>query len=124
MAGAVLSKRERVLRTVHFADVDRIAVYDILQNNAVIEHYAAAVLQGCTLSFLNGKMATRFAIGRTLDLTRMPDGPAEPGLFRQANGLVVQADWWTSWIVERPFNDVPEMVEWVKGEIRRANETV
>jgi uroporphyrinogen decarboxylase len=31
---------------------------------------------------------------------------------------------WTSWIIERPFHDMPGLVEWVKGEIRRARAQV
>ncbi|RPJ50586.1 MAG: hypothetical protein EHM21_04670, partial [Chloroflexi bacterium] len=72
-----LTKRERVLRAARFQETDRVPLYDILQNEAVIEHYAAPVLKGERLNTRNGAEATRFAIGRALDMTRMPDGPGE-----------------------------------------------
>ena len=122
MAAATLTKRERVLRTARFEETDRVPLYDILQNDAIIEHYAAPLLQGARLSAENGVEATRFAIGRALDMTRMPDGPSTPGEVRQDNGLVIHVEPWTSWIIERPFSDTAQMVEWVKGQIRRAQE--
>ncbi len=117
----MLTKRERVLRTTQFKETDRVPVYDILQNDAVIEHYAAEILNGAPLTPVNGARAKGYAIGRILDMTRMPEGPSNPGTIRQENGIVVHVEPWTSWIIERPFQDTPQMVEWVKGEIRRTN---
>jgi hypothetical protein len=117
----MLTKRERVLRTAQFKETDRVPVYDLLQNNAVIEHYAAKILQGEALSPTNGARAKGYAIGRILDMTRAPEGPAKPGLVRQDNGIVLQVEPWTSWIVEWPFHDIPGMLDWVKSEIQRSN---
>ncbi len=113
---ATLTKRERVMRTVRFQETDRTPIYDILQNDAIIEHYA-----GEKLTVENGLRVKGLAIGRALDATRMPDGPSEPGIRRDDNGLVHQVERWTAWIIERPFHDLPTLAEWVKGEIRRAN---
>jgi hypothetical protein len=120
----MLSKRERVMRTTQFKETDRVPIYDLLQNDAVIEHYAAEVLQSEPLNPANGAKAKGFTIGRIFDMTRAPEGPSEPGLLRQENGIVVHIEPWTSWIVERPFKEVPEMVEWVKAEIKRSNAQV
>ncbi len=111
----LLTKRERVLRAIHFQETDRIPVYDILQNDAVIEHYA-----GQRLTVENGLRVKGLAIGRALDATRMPEGPAAPGIERWENGIVIQRERWTSWIIERPFHDVPGLIEWIKGEIERS----
>ena len=35
---------ERVLRTAHFQETDRVPVYDLLQNQPVIEHYSGEAL--------------------------------------------------------------------------------
>ena len=122
MSGTQLTRRERVLRAARFEETDRIPLYDIFQNDAIIEHYAAPLLKGARLTAENGPEVTRFAIGRVLDMTRMPDGPSKPGEVRQDNGLLIHVERWTSWIIERPFSDPPQMVEWVKGQIRRAQE--
>ena len=86
-----------------------------MQNDAIIEYYAAPILKGARLDARNGAEATRYAIGRTLDMTRMPDGPSEPGVMRQENGILLQVERWQSWIIERPFCDLPGTLEWVKG---------
>lgn len=122
MSHAVLTKRERVLRAARFEETDRVPLYDILQNDAIIEHYAAPLLNGARLDAANGARATRYAIGRTLDMTRMPDGPAAPGRVRQDNGMLVQIEPWTSWIIERPFHDEPTMLEWVKSQVLHAQQ--
>jgi len=110
-----LTKRERVMRAMRFQEVDRVPLYDILQNDAIIEHYSGEkLLPG------NGARLTGIAVGRTLDMTRVASGPIEsPQVIRADNGPVYQQERWTSWIVERPFHDMPELAEWVQSDIRR-----
>ncbi len=110
-----LTKRERVLRTAHFEETDRVPLYDILQNDAIIEHYA-----GRPLTVEDGDEVKGLAIGRILDMTRMPHGPSAPGITRLDNGIVIQQERWTSWIIERPFHDLPSLIAWVRDEIARA----
>jgi hypothetical protein len=103
------------MRTVRFEETDRVPLYDIFQNDAIIEHYG-----GERLTVENGDRVKGLAIGQVLDMTRMPEGPAAPGEERQENGIVLQRERWTSWITSRPFHDVPTATEWIKGEIARA----
>ena len=113
---ALMTKRERVLRTVRFAETDRVPIYDLLQNQPVIEHFT-----GQPLTVENGKRLMGIAISAALDMTRSPGaGPYAPAVTRQENGLVMQQERWTSWIVERPWHDIPGLIEWIKGEIRRS----
>lgn len=112
----MLTKRERVLRAARFAETDRVPVYDILQNDALIEHYA-----GEALTPANGYRVKGRAIGCALDMTRMPEGPAEPETRVEADGLTVQVERWTSWIIARPFETTSEMIAWVEREIDRTN---
>jgi hypothetical protein len=111
---ATMTKRERVLRTIRFEETDRVPLYDLIQNDALIEHYAR---QPLTLE--NGTWIKGLMIGRTLDMTRGPQGPSEPGEVRTEDGFVHRRERWTSWIVERPFHDMPSLVEWIKGETER-----
>lgn len=115
-----LTKCERVLRTARFQETDRVPLYDILQNDAIISHYAADLLRGEPLTTANGPRATGFAIGRALDMTRMPGGPAQTGETGMDNGIRVHQERWTSWIISRPFTDETGMIAWVKGEIQRS----
>ena len=110
-----LTKRERVMRTMRFQETDRVPLYDIFQNDAVIAHYGGQALTEDNVEYVKG-----LAIGRVLDLTRMADGPQQPGIERDEHGLLLRHERWTSWIIERPFADMPQLVEWVKGEIKRS----
>ena len=112
----MLTKRERVLRTAHFQETDRVPVYDILQNDAVIQHYA-----GESITPTNGYRVKGIAIGQTLDMTRMPDGPAEPREEVDADGFLIHIEPWTSWIIRRPFDDVASLLEFVKRDTEKAN---
>src|SRR6266508_2612816 len=116
---ATLTKRERVLRTMRFEETDRTPVYDLLQNDAIIEHYA-----GEKLTVANGDRVKAKTIGRTLDLTRAPEGPQQPRVERDERGLVMRIEPWTSWIIERPFTDLPGLANWVKADIRRTEQQV
>jgi hypothetical protein len=102
------------MRAVRFEETDRVPIYDILENDAVIEHYA-----GQPLTVENGTWVKGLAIGRVLDMTRMPSGPRAPGTVFSENGMRIRQERWTSWIVERPFEDGPSLIEWIKGEIQR-----
>jgi hypothetical protein len=112
---ARLSKRERVMRAVRFEAVDRVPIYDIFQNDAIIQHYS-----GRTFEPGNGALLTGLAVGRVLDMTRMAGGPIEaPRTVRTDDGFVHRQERWTSWIVEKPFRDEVELAAWVRDDIRR-----
>lgn len=111
-----MTKRERVLRTTRFEETDRVPLYDIFQNDPVIEHYA-----GRKLVVEDGDWTVGLAVGRALDMTRMVGGPQQPGTQTRADGLVIRVERWTSWITERPFHDVASAREWIKARIHETN---
>ncbi len=111
---AFVTKRERVLRTARFLEVDHPPTFDIITNEAFIEQGA-----GEPLTIENGDRIKGLITGRHLDLTSLPEGPKRPALVRWPNGLVVQQEPWTRWVEFRPFSDTPSTVEWIKKEIER-----
>lgn len=111
-----MTKRERVMRTVQFEETDRVSLYDILQNDAIIEHYA-----GRALDCEDGAHTVCLAVGRALDMTRMVAGPQLPQDVVQDDGIRYRQERWTSWIVERPFHDLAGLRSWVHERIRKAN---
>lgn len=112
---AQLTKLERVMRTMRFEETDRVPLYDIFQNDAVIAYYGGAALTDENAEYVKG-----LAIGCALDMTRMPEGPQQSRIECNESGLLLRHERWTSWIIERPFGDMPQLVEWVKGEIKRS----
>lgn len=114
-----LTKRERVLRTIRFEETDRVPIYDLLQNDAVIEHYSG---EGLTPE--NGLRLKAITIAKTMDMTRSIGGPNHPCEVLAENGIRTRRERWTSWIIERPWHDTPGLIEWIEGEIRRAEQQV
>ena len=111
----LMTKRERVMRTVRFEETDRVPLYDQIHNDAIIEHYA-----GQPLTIEDGERITSLAIGRSLDMVRGVVGPSTPHIVRHENGMLLQVERWNCWTLEHPFRDMPGLVEYVKTQIRQA----
>jgi len=116
---AAMTKRERCLRAARLQETDRTPIYDILQNDGLIEHLA-----GEPLTVENGARVKGAAIARALDMTRMPDGPHAPGVERREDGLLIRHERWTSWIIERPWHDRASLIAWIKQQVARAEAQV
>jgi len=113
---AQLTKHERVMRTIRFEEIDRIALYDIFENDGVIEYYA-----GEKLTVVNGDRVKGKCIGRTLDMTRMPEGPRPELVFTDDDGLEQESTRWTTWVKRRPFHDIETLIPWIKRKIEKLN---
>ena len=111
-----MTKRERIMRTARFQETDRVPLYDILQNDAIIEHYA-----GRELRYEDGAYTCGLAVGRALDMTRMVTAPQPPGEVVRGDGIRFRQERWTSWIVERPFHNLETLGPWIEERIRDAN---
>ncbi len=109
-----LTKRERVMRTMRFGETDRPPLYDIFQNDAIIEHYS-----GGKLATGNGARLTGLAVGAVLGMTRMAGGPIEnPGVISTPDGWEHRLERWTGWITKRPFHDEVGCAVFIKQQIQ------
>lgn len=113
-----MTKEERVKRTLSLQDTDRIPVYDLLYNDAVIEYFAGKIPQPGE----EGLKITCKAISEMLDMTRSVHGPSEPGIYKREDGCIIRRERWTSWIEQRPFKDEDGAKEWIKASIKRLQE--
>lgn len=111
-----MTKRERVMRTVRFEETDRVPLYDILQNDAIIEHYA-----GRKLTYEDGAHTVGLAVGRVLDMTRMVGAPSPPKDIVRNDGIRFRQERWTGWIIDRPFRDLRSLRPWIRERIKEAN---
>ncbi len=99
----VLSKRERVERTLNLEPVDRVALQDQVSfNPGVISLYTGKKVQG--FNYTLEDICT--VIRQSLDACFPPVVPRGTARVTDAEGFVTQHDNWTSWTVERPFSDV------------------
>ena len=101
--GDRIPKRERVERTLDLLPVDRAALHDQLSfNPGVIAMYTGKAIQGFSYSY--DDICT--VIRRTLDACFPPVAPRGTERVMDADGFVMQHDYWTSWIARRPFDDL------------------
>ncbi|NLO75166.1 MAG: hypothetical protein GX100_13805 [candidate division WS1 bacterium] len=118
---AAMTKRERVEAALNLQETDRIPVYDILLNDAVIEHFTG---QRPPLGEEGLKLKLQ-ATARTLDMTRMAGAaPSPPREWEDADGFVhYQEDpWMGGGLRRRPFSDEAGAREWVLKATRRLQE--
>ncbi|NLG26809.1 MAG: hypothetical protein GX557_02790 [Chloroflexi bacterium] len=106
-----LTKRERVERAMACRETDRVPLYDILLNDAAIEHYNGRRLpslsdEPATVNLL--EHMTGRAVAAFLDMTRSVGfGPRIARDSTDVYGFVRHQDprEKTTWIVSRPFRD-------------------
>jgi len=93
----------------------RTPIYDLLANDAVIEHFAGQPLDGrddysvLCRAFANGLDATRFL------MTPSPEGATSQDRL----GNTFTHHRWTSWVSDHVRKEVEDWVRWLPGEIAR-----
>ena len=107
-----MTKRERVIRTMELQETDRVPVYELLRNDAAFEHYSGEALPALTDDAQTVAELSRIAAkatGAMCDMTRgVGFGPVVAKDVADELGFVRRSDprEKTSWISERPFDDV------------------
>ncbi len=107
-----MTARERIEATLDGRIPDRVPVFDLIQNLPLIEH-----VTGERVTPANGLDLLCRTIGACLDITRGISAPAEEKTVRQPDGFVYKQEWWTTWLVERPFHDVKGLLEHIRRNI-------
>lgn len=113
-----MTKRERIIATLNLQETDRVPVYDLLYNDAVIEYFTGKIPEPGE----EGLRITCKAISEMLDMTRGVTGPSDPKTYRRDDGFIIRQERWTSWIVEKPFKDEEGAIEWIKSSIKHIRE--
>ena len=116
-----LTKRQRVLNTFNFKDLDRPALYDVLHNIKFIEH-----VYGKRINSRNAEDAVCSAIAKTFDMVRHFAVPysLESSTEEDEDGFIYSKSWWTEKIIKRPFKTIPEARELVKKDIFKIQEAI
>ncbi len=115
---SAMSKRERVIATMSRQETDRVPIYDMLLNDAAIEHFSGVHPPLGE----EGIMAKCRATARMLDMTRaVYYGPKPAGEWVDDDGFVrFRYDRYRGGgIRRRPFNDEDGARQWVGRAIGR-----
>ncbi len=104
----ILTKRERVERTLNFQPVDRVAIHDqVSQNPAVISFYTGKKIDGFNYTLQDICEVTR----KTLDMCFPPVAPRGTNRWTDEGGTVYQNDNWTTWVIKSPAIDEKRLKE-------------
>jgi len=109
-----MTARERVEAALSFQETDCVPLYDMIQHLELLEHCT-----GRKPTTDNSLELLCETIAANLDATRGVAGAAHPRTWRDEEGFLYQGEWWTAWIIERPFRDVDEALDFVRGAIGR-----
>ncbi|HWQ55739.1 MAG TPA: hypothetical protein VN442_18780 [Bryobacteraceae bacterium] len=107
-----MSARQRVEATLRGDLPDRVPVFDLIHNIELIEF-----VTGEKLTLQNGLDLLCRTIGQHLDVTRGIAPPVEEKIICHGDGFVYKQEWWTTWLVERPFRNPRSLLEYVRRNI-------
>ncbi len=107
-----MTARQRIECTLRGELPDRLPVFDLIQHIPLIEY-----VTGEKVSLQNGLDLVCRTIGERLDITRGIAPPVEEKLIRHEDGFVYKQEWWTTWLIDRPFNDVEALLDYIPRNI-------
>jgi hypothetical protein len=107
-----MTARQRIECTLRGEMPDRVPVFDLMHHIPLIEY-----VTGEKVTLQNGLDLLCRTIGERLDITRGIAPPVEEKIIRHDDGFVWKQEWWTSWLIERPFNDVQGLLDYIPRNI-------
>jgi hypothetical protein len=107
-----MTARERVEASLRGQLTDRVPIFDLIQNVPLIE-----AVTGQVVTLDNGLDLLCRTIGQRLDITRGISPPAEERLVHTPDGFVYKQEWWTTWLLQRPFQDVEGLLNYIRRNI-------
>lgn len=107
-----MSARERIEATLCGRTPDRVPIFDLIQNIPLIEH-----VTGKKVTPANALDLLCRTVGERLDIVRGIAPPAEEKIIRHEDGFVYKQEWWTTWLIERPFHDPAGLLEYIRRNI-------
>lgn len=112
LARDVMTARQRIEATLRGEKPDRIPIFDLIQHVPLIEH-----ITGCKVTSENSLDLLCRTIGECLDITRGIAPFPEPRVDRHPDGFVYKHEWWTTWLIDRPFHDVAGCLAYIRRNI-------
>src|ERR1035438_5357322 len=107
-----MTAHERIQATLDGRLPDRVPIFDLIQNVPLVE-----AITGEKMTLANGLDLLCRAIGDRLDITRGIAPPVDNKIIKQPDGFVYKQEWWTTWLVERPFSDLAGLAEYIPRNI-------
>ena len=106
-----MTARQRIEATLRGDLPDRVPIFDLIQHLPLIEH-----ITGEKVTVKNGLDLLCRTIGQCLDITRGISAPAEERIYTTPDGFTYKQEWWTTWLVGRPIQDVPGVRAFIRAQ--------
>jgi hypothetical protein len=103
--------RNRVLKVLNFETPDRIPIFDIVQNIPFIEYFS-----GEKITIENGERVLCEALSSAVDLSAEINPPSKESVWER-DGFAYKTEWWTTWLMKRPFADLEGLKKYVRKNI-------
>jgi len=107
-----MTARQRIECSLRGERPDRVPVFDLMHHIPLIEY-----VTGEKVTLQNGLDLLCRTIGAHLDITRGIAPPVEEKIIRYDDGFVWKQEWWTAWLIDRPFNDVRGLLDYIPRNI-------
>ncbi len=107
-----MTARQRIECTLRGELPDRVPIFDLIQHIPLIEHVTRK-----RLNLENGLDLVCATIGQRLDITRGISAPAAEKIIECDDGFVYKQEWWTTWLLSRPFQDVSGLLHYIPRNI-------
>lgn len=107
-----MTAQERIAATLRGELPDRVPIFDLIHNIDLVEF-----VTGEKVTPANGLDLLCRTIGERLDITRGIAPPAEEKIVRHEDGFVYKQEWWTTWLIERPFKNARELLDYIPRNI-------
>ena len=107
-----VSARERLDLILINKEADRVPVNDFIQNFSVVEY--------CTGEKVTEKNYTDLVckvLAENVDCCETVPSVIKEGIRREKDGFIYKDEWWTSWLVEKPFSDTGGLKEHILQNI-------
>jgi hypothetical protein len=111
-----MSARERLELTLQNKESDRVPINDFIQNFNVIEYCTGQKVTKENYSELACKV-----LSENVDCCETVPSVINEGIRKEKDGFVYKDEWWTSWIIEKPFSDTKGLKEHILRNINDLN---
>lgn len=107
-----LTARQRVEKAINGQEPDRVPIFDFIQHVPLVEYVTGERMTPENAVDLLCRTARLY-----LDTVQAIAPPMPERLRKDPQGFVYKDEWWTTWLVERPFSDVNGLLEHVRQHI-------
>jgi hypothetical protein len=112
-----MSARERMDCILNNQEADRVPINEFIQNFDLVEYCTGQKVTPANYTDLVCKVLTE-----NVDCCETIPSVIEEGIRKEKDGFIYKDEWWTSWLVEKPFSDTKGLKEHIKRNIEDLQE--